>query len=386
MTHYKLRNIIHYGFLCCILSLYTAVVYGQQTPSEPEPEFVQLWEQIVPRLEDVVELQDRHEQLPKSTWLGPDQISNQADINQLLDEAVGLLGSNNSQHYRQQMDQLQQAISAQQARIDEARRNRITAPAEGLWQTTTADYDQIMAQANQQIDVYRRQIEQLKHDFGEELRQSGVSISDEQLDFLLSTVIGDDLIAMGMAFDHVKDIIAQLEFLLVESGEDLAAARRYYGIYTVLLNVLVQMHQQILTTIVQYQQQLDGISQKTKQLLKDSKKLRRSSERHQEVLAANIQAQQLTLQSARLYRDYLYQQAHAVARSQQELARDLAVAKNTYETVKVSGELVQLIHSGQQLLENLFSKQMPTLFSFRNLELKREFEKLTLRLQQETIR
>ncbi|MCB1716563.1 MAG: hypothetical protein KDK04_28530 [Candidatus Competibacteraceae bacterium] len=354
-----------------------------QATDTDNPDFVRLWEELLPRLETIVDLQEQHDQLPDSAWLSPDKASNQNAINRLLDEAVTLLGDNDSQRYRQQMSQLQTAITELEHDISEAQRLRVTAPADSFWGTTVADYDQRIKRARQQIEAYRQQIIQLKKQFAEELRQSGLAISDEQLDFLLSTVIGDDLISMSMAFDHVKDLIAQLELLLVESGENLAAARRYYGIYTVLLRSLVQMHQQLLNTVAHYQEQLQAIDKKTRTLLQESEKLRRNSDRHQAILAANIQAQRLTLQSAKLYREYLREQAVDVAQSQKELQRDLAVARNTYETVKVSGELVRLMQSGQHLLDQLFSKQMPTLFSFQNLELKREFEKLTLRLQQE---
>jgi hypothetical protein len=351
-----------------------------------DPDFTQLWEGLVPQLESIVDLQERHEQLPDSAWLGPDKASNENDINRLLDEAVLLLGNTESQRYRQQINDLKIAIVELEKAIASAKRQRVTAPQEGLWQTTVADYDRQIASHQHQIEAYQQQIVDLQRQFAAALRQSGLAISDEQLDFLLSTVIGDDLIGMGMAFDHVKDIIAQLELLLVDSGEDLAAARRYYGIYTVLLRVLVRMHQQLLDTVAHYQQQLQAIDQKTRSLLQDSKRLQRGAERHQAVLAANIEAQRLTLRSAKLYQDYLREQAVDVARSQQALQRDLAVANNTYETVKVSGELVQLMQSGQHLLEQLFSRQTPTLFSFQNLELKREFEKLTSRLQQENFK
>jgi len=350
-----------------------------------DPDFTHLWEDLMPRLENIVDLQERHEQLPDSAWLGPDKSSNENDINRLLDEAVNLLGNNDSQRYRRQISELKTAIAGLEREISAARRQRVTAPQEGLWQTTVADYKRQIEGHQRQIAAYQQQIADLKQQFAEALRQSGLAISDEQLDFLMSTVIGDDLIGMGMAFDHVKDMIAQLELLLVESGENLTAARRYYGIYTVLLRVLVRMHQQLLDTVAHYQQQLTTIDQKTRALLQESRRLQRGAERHQAVLAANIEAQRLTLRSAKLYQDYLRDQASDVARSQQELQRDLAVARNTYETVKVSGELVQLMQSGQHLLDQLFSRQVPTLFSFQNLELKREFEKLTSRLQQENL-
>ena len=100
-----------------------------------------------------------------------------------------------------------------------------------------------------------------------------------------------------------------------------------------------------------------------------------------DILKANMEAQEFTLRAARDYRDYLLQQREQVATARKRLARDIAVAANTYETVKVSGDLVDLMQASQRLLDNLRSLEAPALRTFENLQMKREFERLTLRLQ-----
>jgi hypothetical protein len=244
----------------------------------------------------------------------------------------------------------------------------------------------MIRESQQRIGDMQQRIQMIKQEFVTKLRELGLVISDEQLDFLLSTVIGDDLVAVSLAFDNVKAITEQLEQLLVDSGEDLPTARRYYGMYTILLTALEHMHTDLLSTIEHYLQQLDSIVEKTRTLMASSKSLKRTSDRHQSTLDANIEAQQLTLRTAKLYRNYLLDQAKDINASRKQLAHDLAVARNTYETVKVSGELIAMVRSGQQLLELLFNRDVPTMFTFRNLEMKREFEKLTLQLRENEAR
>ncbi len=101
------------------------------------------------------------------------------------------------------------------------------------------------------------------------------------------------------------------------------------------------------------------------------------------VLRANLEAQQLTIDAAERYGDYLKRQRRQVTASRKRLSRDLAVAQNTYETVKVSGDLVALMQDSRRLLDTLFSLQVPRLSAFENLEMKREFERLTSTLRQE---
>ncbi len=64
------------------------------------------------------------------------------------------------------------------------------------------------------------------------------------------------------------------------------------------------------------------------------------------------------------------------------LEQDLLVATNTYETVKLSAELVGLVTATRHLLDKLLNLQVPALRTFENLEMKREFEKLTLQLRE----
>lgn len=66
---------------------------------------------------------------------------------------------------------------------------------------------------------------------------------------------------------------------------------------------------------------------------------------------------------------------------EQKLDPDLKTARNTYETVKVSSELVEMMKSGRSMFESVRNIQIPELRIFQNLEMKKEFEKLTLELK-----
>lgn len=375
-----MHDIRHLASFVILLSLaLTRSVAG----AEPREDAARLWESLSPRLEEALTLEERHDNLPDSAWFGPDKASNRADINALLDRAVTLLGSADSQRYRTRIRELEDAIREARDRIARYRQQQVAAPEEALWRETRADLERAIGETEAQIVRQQAEIDRLKEQFALALRDNGLELNTEQVDFLLSTVVGDELIDLGIGFDNVKLMIHQLEDLLVASGESLDAAQRYYGMYAVLLEVLALMHERVLEAVTRYQERIDAISERTRSLLAESRRLANDSDRHQALLAANIEAQQLTLESARLYRDYLREQAADVSRSREQLLHDLAVARNTYETVRVSGELVRMMRSGQQLLDTLFARRAPTLFTFRNLELKREFERLTLRLRRE---
>jgi hypothetical protein len=351
---------------------------------EPEAEdhFARVWDGVLPTLEETLALEERHASLPESSWFGEDQASNQAAIDDLLDQAVELLSTSDVQQYRDRIASLQKGIAQARQDMAEYRRLRVSAPRESLVNKTVADYEDAIEAREADIDRFEDELASVKRDFAAELRGLGLDLSDEQVELLLSTVVGDNLIDLGIVFDNVKSITEQLERLVAESGEDLESARRYYGMYVVLLKSLHQMHLQVEQAIAgKYIPQIDAIAERAQDLSAQTRNLMEQTPEKREILKANLEAQRLTVEAAGIYRDYLDQQGRQVTNARVELETDIAAAWNTYETVRVSGELVGLVRSSRQLLEGLLDRQVPALQPFKNLEMQREFEKLTAQLR-----
>lgn len=349
---------------------------------EETKDFRRLWDSIVPQLEDILVLEDRKNELPKKAWFSPDQESAQQDINELLDESITILSISPTQRYRERLQELEEKIRTLQEEIADYRTRRISAPKDSLWQKTVAEYDRATYERQIRLQEHLSELATTKREFAGELQRLGLDISDEQLEFLLSTVVGDDLVQMGIAFDNVKAITIQLEQLMVEGGENFHSGRRYYGMYLVLLKILDRMQAHLLTAINErHVPEIDAITNRTRTLMTETHNLQQRASANHQILTANLKAQELTLQAAAFYRDYLITQSRQLQEARQHLAQDIAVAQNTYETVKVSGELVALMRNSQQLLNDLLNRQVPPLRPFENLEMKREFEKLTVQLK-----
>lgn len=347
-----------------------------------EQDFGRVWESVVPKLEDALELEERQAQLPERSWLGADRLSNRAAIDELLDEAVEVLSIAPTQRYRDDIQMLQGRIASARAEIAEFRRKRVSAPAASTLEKTVADYDRLIRQRETEIERLKGQMADSRETFAEELRAMGLALSEEQVGFLLSTVVGDHMVDLGILFDNVKAITLQLEELVVQSGEDLQSARRYYGLYVVLLKALDRMHLQIEEAIgEQYLPQIDSIVARAESLAGETRHLLHESPDKAALLNANLEAQQLTIEAATVYRQYLDDQSREMERARRKLGNDIAAAWNTYETVRVSGELVGLVKSSQQLLEGLMTRQVPALRPFENLEMQRELERLTQQLR-----
>lgn len=351
------------------------------TPEEVDP-FREMWTEVVPTLEETLTLEDASQQLPERAWFGRDQRDARDDINALLDEAVAILSASSVQRYRERIRELQRAIVQARAEIDDFRRQRIAAPRESVVKRTIADYDRLIEERMGDIRGYRDELGAIRRQFAGELRRMGLTLSDEQVELLLSTVVGDNIVDLGIVFDNVRAITQQLEQLVRDSGEDLNSARRYYGMYVVLLRALERMHRDVERQIDErYIPQIDAIAERARALSAETRDLKESQPEKADILAANLEAQQLTIRAAAVYRDYLDDQAEQVRGAREALAADIRTARNTYETVRISGELVDLVQASQQLLDGLLDRQVPTLRPFENLAMQRELAKLTEQLR-----
>ncbi|MDJ0738235.1 MAG: hypothetical protein QNJ91_00860 [Gammaproteobacteria bacterium] len=347
---------------------------------EEHPQTAELWEQLIPRLDEVIVLQDRQRELPESAWFGEDRGSADAEIDQLLDEVSVILVGDNV--LRERMRELSSAMAGNRAAISDLKRRRLTAPSDSMWRKTVADIDAEIDEREALLQEQQAALDELHAEMAIALRVMGLDIDATGLEFLMSTVVGDDVIDMALAFEQVRDLTEQLELLTADSDEDVAAARRYYGMYTVLLRTLDHMHAGLLDAITQdYRPRVAAIAERARELQHETRSL--LALRANPVLSANLEAQQLTIAAAARYGDYLNGQQRQVELSRRQLARDIAIARNTYETVKMSGDLVALMQNSRQLLDRLFRLQVPPLRAFENLEMKREFQRLTSSLRGE---
>jgi hypothetical protein len=98
---------------------------------------------------------------------------------------------------------------------------------ESIITRTVADDDRLSAAQEVAIKRLTDRLGQVKREFAAAVRQLGLQLSAEQMAFLLSTVVGDNMVDLGILFDHVKAVSIQLEHLVAQSGEDLQSARRY---------------------------------------------------------------------------------------------------------------------------------------------------------------
>jgi hypothetical protein len=273
-------------------------------------------------------------------------------------------------------------------RIVKLREKQIGAPKDGMlpgFVTDTVDsLGKDIDESKKKIDLNRDEIAKAKTEVADALDKAGIKMEPAQIDLLLDSVLSGDLVRLVAIFNSAKLIDGQLGKLMIASGENIGAARKYFAMHAALFALLVHSQDQLIAKIdQQYLPKLSAIERdlraaraKTADLLKAENR-----EDQKRALEGNRESQRLADEAAKGYRRYLLQQREQVAKARQRATHDLRIADNTFETVEASFQLRNLMKDSAASFEAIQRLEAPTFDQiFKNEELRREFENLTRKL------
>jgi hypothetical protein len=313
-------------------------------------------------------------------------------VRDLLDAVLGIVADAPVVELQKKIEGLRKNIRELDDRIVRLREKQLMAPKEGVLPgilTETVDsLGKEIDDAKKRLTLNRAEIAKMKGEVHGALKKVGVVLSTEQIDLLLDGVLSGDLLRLVAVFNSAKVIDAQLGKLLVASGENIGAARKYFAMHAALFALLVHAQDTVIGKIDKiYLPKLSAIEVdirlarvKTAELMGAE-----NSEEQKRVLEGNRESQRLAEDAARGYRRYLLQQREQVAKARQRTTHDLKIADNTFETVEVSFQLRNLMRDAAASFEAIQKLEAPTFDQiFKNEELRREFENLTRKLDSPT--
>ncbi|MCK5809612.1 MAG: hypothetical protein KAH00_00910 [Cocleimonas sp.] len=334
-----------------------------------------VWKDILNNLNQALEINSQIDQAPESRFFGADKQSLSEDQMDVFVVIEGLLSSPEISKNRENIEALKAKISHKKNTISRHMEKRIVADND-----ERADYDQKITKLNGDIDELSRRIDNQKDILKKRFNASGLLLSDAQVDVLLSRVDADDIIKMSLVYDVLKEITEQLMGLTKETHENIDQARKYYGMHVVLLKLVINMQDNYVKKLDEdYLPKIEMISMETRRINEESTRLlaTETQRNRKALLHKNLKAQQLTLKVARLYAEQLNQQKEKVAKARRLILNDYKVAKNTYDTVKISADLIQLMKTNRASFSALMNIQIPEIVPFENLAMQRKFEELS---------
>lgn len=353
------------------------------------PHLASEWDKITGTLGDTLTLRDKQETLPDYALFGEDKKTNGKKINELLDRAVAMLTNGEAGDIRKQSEELKARIKSQRLALDELRNKRITAPDKTskltFWKFTKEKADRKISELEESIRQDENSLNEINAKLTNALRNIGLELEESQIDILMNSATGDDLMQNAVIFSNVKSIVAKLEELAQNDTNSLETTRKYTGMYLVLNDLLIHTQEELVRKIDgEYKPRLNEIIREATDLRNEA--LRKSrmntySQTQRDSFELNAESNGMTIRVARLYIDLLNSQREGTMESIKSLKLNRDVAENTYRTVRSSGELRGLIHSGLSLLDAVNELKMPELKIFENDAMRIEFEKINGRLK-----
>ncbi|MBX2856249.1 MAG: hypothetical protein KTR21_14755 [Rhodobacteraceae bacterium] len=318
-------------------------------------------------------------------------VDQEARVRELLDSAFGMMTDTDVTAIQKDIARRKKQIEELRDGVSELREQRIAAPEDGGWDSWVgaaqdkADIDASIADIEERIVAQQRAIDAAKGEFSEAIAAAGAELSPDQVDMLLESVTGSDLVAMAAAYDAVRGVSEQLRELMDQNGEDLAYAKRYYGMHTALIALLLEAQRNFLGKIdgdylpklAAIERDINAASRETDRLLKDD-----PTRAQRRALSANRDAQLVAKEALTFYREVLMRQRAEIEAAFKRTAKELRVADNTLRTVDASFQLRQLMESAANNFETLESLETPGFDRvFRNERLRKEFQDLTDQLE-----
>lgn len=344
-------------------------------------------------------LLDERAKLPEEALVKRDRKDADADLDALMGEAVDILDATQAGDARRRIDEMRGRIGLLRERVAALKVERATAPEQGSTSSeilsriglaspsSKGEYDRSIARAEAEIADLERGVTEATNEFIAALEQLGIRLPPDSVRSLLSSVDGDDVLRVITAYRLLEQINSTLQAALKEAGNGSEVARRYYGIYTVMLRTLALVQQRALDRIDQtYMPRLAAMEGETAELQKSAVSLL-AGERdpvHRANLEANRSVLGLTRTMLGTYKDHLQTQRASLARSAADVARALAVARNSYGTARMASDLSRLMRSADDMFSKLGDIHPPGLAAFPDDGIRLEFEQITQRLKTPT--
>ena len=312
-------------------------------------------------------------------FLSRSQEDQESRIEGYLDAASDALGISSISDQRVKVAEIRKQIGEAQKDLTVYKRKKISAPKETYnpLTVTREGYEKKIEATNQKIVELESQIDDEKQKLVDQLKGIGLELDEEQIDILLESITGDEFIRVSIIFDNAKNFALELEELTEKSGEDLDAAKRYYGVYLMLLKTVDRLQNKFIQNVDdEYYPKLDGFAQKALDNIDEAERAIRAGG-DANILEGNIASNQITYDAVMVYKQGLAHQKHQMMTANLECRRNILTAVNTYKTAALSKDVASLMATSRRAFDAITNLQVPDLKPFENLKVKEAFLEIT---------
>lgn len=310
--------------------------------------------------------------------------------NQLLNQAVAALSAGSIGTAQVRLEALQADLNSMLMALHQSRQPVATAcgldgigvvASVGCWlggdtAANTVDTTELRASISQRYAQIRAERTRLSAD----LAKTGLDVKPEQLDGLLQLASASDLLSLHSVYTNFKRINVTLQQATEKAGYKPEAVKRYFGVYTVMIEVAMHLHEETYLKLRgTYLPALTRINSQTAEAYRDAKALLAtvSDAATRTRLQKNITSLKATLEAGLLYAKTLEGQAQAINASWENLKQQQAVGVNSYRTASLATDLLQQMQDSATDVKALMQTDVPAISAVSKATLSTEFEELS---------
>ena len=349
--------------------------------------FAAFWKRVSPRLQEGVSYIDRHEDegLEVEKTLLETITFRDPEITRIVDGCLKEFMHSDVLSLIDQVQRIEDGITARREQINVWKLSLIAAPATSLMplRQTRASLNRRIARERKAIERDEARIDALKASTLEAMAARGLAMTPEQLDGLLYSAEGGDIAQVMAVAENIRAIEHSLSAELKGPDAGAEQVRAYTGYVMMCYRIYLAALDRAASTIrTVYLKRLEGIiAEATSQMMK-ADALRQSLGARSDVAMNNLDLNARTIDLADLYEKHLNRRLEDLARLSAEMRINYELSRNTFRTVKLGGELVDVIRAGEKDLQSIFEFEPPRLEAFYDKKLREDFDAITARLKE----
>jgi hypothetical protein len=234
-----------------------------------------------------------------------------------------------------------------------------------------------------EIAILNDEILTLEIELQENLFSIGVNLTISQVQKLTRQLDGDKLLKIINITDVIKDISESLGKMMVENSFNPQSAKKYYGIYLLLTDVIIFTQEEYLNTIDDvYLPSIDAIKKNSLASIKLAKKMKRKakSQQNRGNFDNNIAQEGKNIDVIEYLERDLQRQKVKIKNALSANYEKNNVALSSYLTSSNAANLQFFIDESESHFSNIISLQIPNIIPFDNKEMKDAYKVLRLKI------
>lgn len=283
-------------------------------------------------------------------------------------------------------DTMQKEVQKKQERIEELARAAFTAPADS-WNplaTTQKSIRHDTEKLTAQIAQLQAEFIQKKDAVYQHMQASGVPITHDQFDLMINAADTVDQSKIMAVAENLKFINKEIEQKVADPNASLDLIKMYTGVYMMSYKIYLYGIEEAMNAIQkQYLPKLKHMNEINSKLYANSKQLlsEKQTEADLQILKNNISQQERMVSVINLYAKYLVKQHQRLEKLYQTMDKRFKVAQNTFYTIRLSSELLGLIHTTEADFAQIFAFQPAELSLLYEEKLRNEFMEVSKKLK-----